>query len=145
MDLVIGIGNRLRKDDGIGPALVESLRPIDGAEFHVVHQLTPDLAPRLSEIDRVLFVDAAINAAEITLEPVAPAQGHGIGHAMTPTAFLDLAAIAFDAKPPAWLLAVPGYDFGIGEGLSLEARLRLPEATRTIGMWLGTGSETARV
>ena len=53
MDLVIGIGNQLRKDDGIGPALVESLAERDGVESCIVHQLTPELAMRVCDADRV--------------------------------------------------------------------------------------------
>jgi hydrogenase maturation protease len=145
MDMVIGIGNRLRKDDGIGAALVEALGSVHGAECHVVHQLTPDLAPRLSKVDRVLFVDAAMDGTETRLERVDPARGHGVGHAMTPSAFLGFAATMFDARPSAWLLAVPGCDFGIGEHISSEARSRLPEAARRIEAWLGAESATVRI
>jgi len=140
MDLVIGIGNRLRGDDGIGPALVESLEERPGLERHVVHQLTPDLAPRFGEADRVLFVDAAIDRRELDLDRLAPSEARGIGHALCPAAFLDLAARLYDAAPPAWLLSVPGSDFEIGEALSPEAAARLPEARRRIEAWLEAGS-----
>jgi len=142
MDLVIGIGNRLRKDDGIGPALVEALGSTPGVECHVVHQLTPDLALRLSEADRLLFVDASIDGTEIALERIEPARGHGVAHAMSPSAFLDFAAAVVEAIPPAWLLTVPGHDFGIGERLSPEARSRLPEAVRRAQAWLASATVT---
>ena len=136
MDLVIGIGNRLRKDDGIGPALVESLVGRDGVESFIVHQLTPELALRVCDADRVLFVDAALQGDEVRLEAVDASPQRGIGHALTPAGLLDLAATAFDASPPAWQLTVPGSDFGLGETLSDRAVARLLDAAQRIHTWL---------
>ena len=50
--LVIGIGNPLRGDDGVGPLLAEQ------AGGRSVHQLTPELAAELAELEAVLFIDA---------------------------------------------------------------------------------------
>jgi hydrogenase maturation protease len=136
MDLVIGIGNRLRNDDGIGPTLVECLDGRPGVEAHVVHQLTPELALRLGDADRVLFVDARLDGSGIRLETVAAAPPSGLGHTLTPAGLLDLAARAFGAAPPAWLLSVSGHDFGFGEDLSPGAIARLPEAAQRIDAWL---------
>jgi len=139
MDLVIGIGNRLRRDDGIGPALVESLGRRPGVEHHAVYQLTPDLVSRVGEADRVLFVDAAIDGHELRLDRLAPSEARGLGHALMPGAVLHLAARLYGVAPPAWLLSVPGRDFEIGEELSPEATARLPEAMRRLEAWLEAG------
>ena len=75
--LLIGIGNPLRGDDGVGPWLVETWgrrRPRRGAvhgaqrgeggdllarlQVRVVDQLVPELAAELAAVRRVLFVDA---------------------------------------------------------------------------------------
>jgi len=144
MDLVIGIGNRLRRDDGIGPALVESFGERAGAEFRVVHQLTPDLAPRVGEADRVLFVDAAIDEAETCLRPVEGDASRGIGHTLAPAGLLHLVTTLYGVTPPAWVLAVPGSDFEIGETLSRDASERLPEARRRIEAWLDAGTVLTR-
>ena len=66
--LVIGIGNPLRGDDGVGWALVEDLEaslpdPGPCLELRVVHQLTPELAVELAEAQRVLFIDAWVPLA----------------------------------------------------------------------------------
>lgn len=140
MDLVIGIGNRLRGDDGIGPALVESLEDRPGLERHVVHQLTPDLAPRVSEATRVLFVDASIDGRKLGITRVMPGEARGLGHALAPSALLDLTATLYGASPPAWLLTVPGHDFEVEERLSAWALADLPEARRRVEIWLEAGS-----
>jgi hydrogenase maturation protease len=96
-DLVIGIGNPLRGDDGVGALLLEELaregageetteqttagngegtlgRGVwspHGAVLKAVHQLTPELALAVAEAGRVLFVDAWANPDR--LEPwIAP-------------------------------------------------------------------------
>jgi hydrogenase maturation protease len=58
-DLVIGIGNSLRSDDGVGWRLArraEHWRP--EAQVRSVQQLTPELAVELAAASRVLFIDA---------------------------------------------------------------------------------------
>ena len=50
--LVIGIGNPLRGDDGVGPLRAEQ------AGGRSVHQLTPELAAELPELEAVLFIEA---------------------------------------------------------------------------------------
>ncbi|CAK6698908.1 hypothetical protein [Synechococcus sp. CBW1107] len=63
--LVIGIGNPLRQDDGVGRWLVEDLEQDSRAQEFLVqlelrpcHQLLPELAADLARSERVLFVDA---------------------------------------------------------------------------------------
>jgi hypothetical protein len=64
--LLIGIGNPLRGDDGVGPWLVETWgrrRAWRGVlparlQMRVVDQLLPELAAELAVVRRVLFVDA---------------------------------------------------------------------------------------
>jgi len=63
-DLLIGIGNPLRGDDGVGPCLLEELaREWQGlgsapADREVVHQRTPGLAPGVAGGRRAVVVGA---------------------------------------------------------------------------------------
>ncbi len=64
-DLVIGIGNPLRGDDGVGWWLAERAEqlppgtPTKGPLLvQTVQQLTPELAAELTDVRRVLFIDA---------------------------------------------------------------------------------------
>ena len=52
--LVIGVGNPLREDDGVGWRLAEALAQA-GVEVHTCHQLLPELAAELGRVDLVLF------------------------------------------------------------------------------------------
>jgi hypothetical protein len=58
--LVIGYGNELRGDDGVGPktAMAVSEWHFPGVKTMVCHQLTPDLAEPIAAAERVVFIDA---------------------------------------------------------------------------------------
>jgi hydrogenase maturation protease len=140
VDVVIGIGNTLRMDDGIGARVVAGL-PSDAAETMIVHQLTPELAERLHNADRVLFVDAAVAGRPVALRRLHLSPTHGIGHAMTPEALLDWTARAYGRAPEGWLLAIVGRAFDVGEGLSREAEEAVPSAIDIACAWLGRSTK----
>jgi len=56
--LVIGIGNPLRGDDGIGWRLAALMPARAGLAVRCRQQLTPELAEELASVERVLFLDA---------------------------------------------------------------------------------------
>src|SRR5579863_2441204 len=63
--LIIGIGNPLRGDDGLGWRAVESLRQIASlqeVETVTCHQLTPEMAESVSRAERVVFIDAYVGS-----------------------------------------------------------------------------------
>ena len=61
--LVIGYGNELRGDDGIGPRVAEAVaaRNHPGVRVRIVCQLVPELAAELAEARTVIFVDALMD------------------------------------------------------------------------------------
>ena len=64
--LVIGYGNTLRGDDGVGPRVAEAVAAmaLPGVRTLGCHQLAPEHAEAISRADRVVFVDAAVDAAK---------------------------------------------------------------------------------
>lgn len=64
--LVIGYGNPLRSDDGIGWRVAEELRGrVDASRIEVIEcrQLTPEMAEQIRTAGLVVFVDAAAEGA----------------------------------------------------------------------------------
>ena len=60
--LIIGYGNPLRGDDGVGWEVASRLAatiPEEAAHIMTVHQLTPELAESVSEAELVIFIDAS--------------------------------------------------------------------------------------
>jgi hydrogenase maturation protease len=57
---IVGIGNTIRWDDGIGPYLCDKLAalPLRQTVFKIAHQLSMDWLSELSGFDDVLLIDA---------------------------------------------------------------------------------------
>ncbi|NJK78526.1 MAG: hydrogenase maturation protease [Chloroflexaceae bacterium] len=108
--LIIGYGNPLRSDDGVGyyAACLLEASEWSGAAVAVVvcQQLTPELSSTLSEAGRVIFIDAravhsASDVGRIFYEPVQPdpAASPNLTHHVTPAALLTWTALLYGGQP----------------------------------------------
>lgn len=134
--LVIGYGNTLRRDDGVGVevALAVAAMNLPGVNVIARHQLVPELAEPISQADTVIFVDADVAATgRPGLRPIeaAPA-GQTFAHAANPRSLLALSREVFGGNPIAWSLAVPVEDFSFGFGLSPRSEKALDAAVKLI-------------
>jgi hydrogenase maturation protease len=130
--LVIGIGNPLRGDDGIGALLAEQ------AGGRSVQQLTPELAADLAELEAVLFIDAWLApvgaAPQLTL--LSPAAASGDSHRLEPAELLAMSQALYGRAPEAHLLRVPAHAFAHGTALSVELQAALPAALALLHPWM---------
>jgi hydrogenase maturation protease len=143
--VVIGYGNELRRDDGVGPRVARAVAEwgVPSVRALAVHQLTPELAELLAGADDALFVDAAAGGGRggVRVRPLQPApDGVTQGHAGTPGALLALADSLYGRHPWAWLVTIPAHDLGFGEELSPEADEGMQQALRHIRRWVGRGA-----
>ena len=124
--LVIGYGNTLRRDDGVGPRVAEAVAALGwpGVQTIACPLLTPELAEPVARARAVIFVDAAVDAPrEVQLRSLAPAESSRIlAHAADPRTVLALARDVFGHAPEAWWLTIPIDDLGIGDEFSPLAR-----------------------
>ena len=122
MVLVIGYGNTLRSDDGVGPKVADAIAALNLPDVHALScgLLTPELADPVARATMVIFVDAAVDAPrEVRLRELAPAESSQImAHAADPRTLLALARDIFGHAPPAWWLTIPVQNLGVGEELS---------------------------
>ena len=134
--LVIGYGNELRSDDGVGPKVATAIgaKNLSGVCAISCHQLTPELAEPISKAGTVVFVDAAIGASsEIALRPLAPTEETQVmTHTADPRSLLALARDVFGRCPNAWWLTVPAQNLAFGEELSPVAERGLARAIEEI-------------
>ncbi len=126
---MIGFGNPGRRDDGLGPAAAERLqaRGLRGVSCDANYQLNIEDALAVSRHDVVVFVDAARGLREpYAFTPVRPAPAlPAMSHALGPAAVLALATELYGRTPEAWILAIRGHRWTIGEGLSAKAEKNL--------------------
>jgi hydrogenase maturation protease len=134
--LVLGYGNTLRRDDGVGPKAAEAIAALNlpGVLALSLPLLTPEIADPISKSKTVVFVDAAVDAPrEVQLRKVVPAESSQImAHAANPATLLAVARDLFGHSPDAWLLTIPIADVGIGETFSPLAQSGLTTAIDTL-------------
>jgi hydrogenase maturation protease len=123
--LVLGVGNPLRADDGVGQAVVERLGLMlapDAAELRAVYQLTPELAADIAGARLVVVVDAsvAVPPGEVAVRDLAPgsAGGEPFSHSVDPAGLVALARALYGAAPRMVLVGVGPRSLEAGEGLS---------------------------
>lgn len=135
--LVFACGNPSRGDDALGPLLVarlERLRDagrLQGVDLLTDFQLQVEHALDLEGRETVIFVDASASGiGPFAFVPVAAERDVGYtSHAMSPGAVLQVfRQTTGQEPPPSWLLAVRGYEFGLGEPVSRRAHDNLGAA-----------------
>jgi hydrogenase maturation protease len=141
--LVIGYGNTLRGDDAVGRLIAEAIADweLPGVTALSVHQLVPELAADIAEADRVVFVDAAVAAADasdVDLSPVEPTESdRAQTHFVSPGGLVALTEVVYGSRPECLLVCVPGVQFDVGEGLSQAARGAMDRALKLVRDLLG--------
>jgi hydrogenase maturation protease len=138
--LVIGYGNSLRGDDGIGPAVGEGVAALglSGTRVIIVHQLTPELAADLAGARLAVFVDAAhggepLRAARIEAATTSAA----MSHTADPHGLLALCSAVYQKCPETWLVSAAGSDFDFRDGLSSTGRENAQKAIDYIEYLIG--------
>lgn len=142
--LVIGYGNTLRSDDGVGYRFAEEVEQwqMQGVRSLPVHQLTPELAHDIAQSDVVWLVDAiAPDALPETLsdscspyaqpivQPLLPTpDDQPLGHSLTGRSLLALAQILYQRTPTAYWMLIPCQTFEFGETLSALTEAGLQQA-----------------
>jgi hydrogenase maturation protease len=136
--LVIGYGNSLRGDDGAGPEAARLVGKLDlpGVTVIECHQLLPEHAEVISQVGRVVFIDAHVDLppGRIEVGGVSVSENPQLGsHASDPESLLALSKALYDRVPEATLIAIPARDFELREGLSDLAADGVAQAIDAVG------------
>jgi hydrogenase maturation protease len=139
--LVIGYGNTLRGDDGVGPRVAEAVGHLGlpGVSTLICPLLTPELADPISRVEKVVFVDAAVDAPkEVQWRHLQPYESSQImAHAADPRTMLALARDVFGHVPQAWWLTIPAVDLGFSEEFSPAVQRDFAVAIKKIQAFCG--------
>ena len=125
--LLIGYGNDLRSDDAVGKRVAEAVAnwKLPSVQALAVHQLTPELTVKLTDVDRAIFVDAytATPDQEVQVRLLESVHTGGIaGHTGDPQSLLALTKVLYSHCPQAWWVTIPGINFEVGDSLSFIAK-----------------------
>src|ERR1039458_5415462 len=134
--LVIGYGNTLRGDDGVGPRVAEAIEKLNlpGVRTLICQQLSPEYADPVSRAHTVVFVDAAVDVPrEVQLRRLEPGESSQLmAHAADPRTMLALARDVFGHAPQAWWLTIPAVNLDFCEELSPETQRGFEDAVEKI-------------
>lgn len=134
--LIIGYGNTLRSDDGVGPRVAEAVEKLQlpNVRTLICQQLSPEHAEPISRAQTVIFVDAAVDAPqEIQFRALVPGETSQLmAHAADPRTMLALARDVFGHAPKAWWLTIPAVNLEFSEKLSPEAQRDCDDAVKKI-------------
>jgi len=146
--LIFTYGNPSRGDDALGPAMFDRLEEhqcgsndLDNVDLLTDFQLQIEHAVDLEDRQCVLFIDAGVSCAEpFELHQLQAERDESFTtHAMSPTSVLAVyKQINQEEAPPAYLLTIRAYEFGLGLPMSEAARTNLDLAFQYIidGKWL---------
>jgi hydrogenase maturation protease len=123
--LVVGYGNPLRSDDGVGPAVAARLAGdprMAGVDIRSEHQLTPELALDASRSSLLILVDAGTGEApgEVSMRrlEVVDDPGSAWTHHLDPSALVGLARELWGSAPPVVMISIGPESLEVGESLS---------------------------
>jgi hydrogenase maturation protease len=137
--LVVGYGNPLWGDDGVGWHAAGRLAAdprLAGARVLARQQLVPELAVDLAQASLVILVDAAVGAEPGSIQvrrvqPRRPAAG-AWSHQLDPESLAGLAESLYGPAPPIVLVAVAAASLDPGERLSAPVERALPEVVEAV-------------
>ena len=131
--LVIGYGNVLRADDGVGWHVAERLaddpRLLRATLLHV-HQLTPELALDVSQASVVVLVDAqhGPDPGTFRVDRVAPVEDVATtwSHHLDPSSLVGLARELYGSAPEVYTVGVGVASLDAGDELSPAVEAAVP-------------------
>lgn len=129
--LVIGIGNLLRGDDGLGPQTVSLLDEIgfDGRDVSTLTlpQIDITLVSSLASVNYAIFIDARVcdSGDEVKIVQYLPSEQDAYpshtSHALSIPSVIEITRKLYGRAPACYLVLPSGYEFSIGERLSPKA------------------------
>lgn len=140
--LIFTWGNPSRGDDALGPALYDLLEDyqhktgeLAEVELLTDFQLQIEHAVDLEQREYVLFVDAGISCVEpFEIRKLQAERDDSFTtHAMSPASVLAVYKQVNGCEPPpAYLLTIRAYEFGLGKEISEQAKVNLQRAYQHI-------------
>jgi hydrogenase maturation protease len=137
--LIVGIGNPIRSDDGIGSYICEKITTMNmaGVETFCIQQLQIEFIETFSRYDVVMIVDASVNGSDAEITPIQKGPSSiPSSHHMHPQELSSIAELTMNISPEYVLCSVKGINFDFGEDLSETAIRNANTAISLILQWI---------
>ncbi|HXK58966.1 MAG TPA: hydrogenase maturation protease [Acidobacteriota bacterium] len=137
--LIVGYGNPLRGDDGVGPEIARRLgAELQDPDIEILTELQPrpELAELMSQSQLTIFIDASAESqpGEIRVEEVRPPETphQRFTHQFAPPMLLTTAKVLYGRIPRTYLVSIGGERFELSEGLSDAVHQAIPKAIEAV-------------
>ncbi|WP_342597569.1 hydrogenase maturation protease [Cyanobacterium aponinum UTEX 3222] len=136
--LVIGYGNSLRSDDGIGQKIAIALSQLNLKNLSTIatHQLTPELVEKIIQFEQVIFIDAQINSEKIQINKIDNINSYpqqNWTHHLNPISLINLTNKLYNKFPQGWLITIPIKNTNFGEQISPEVQIMADNIINNLG------------
>jgi hydrogenase maturation protease len=149
--LVVGYGNALRTDDGLGwhaARLLAGDPRLDGVDVLQRHQLTPELALDVSTAALVVLVDATRHCppGTFTMYRVERADDAATiwSHQLSPSSLVALAYELYRRVPDVFVVSCGVESLEIGDGLSPPVEAALPRVVDAVAEFIASATAVRR-
>ena len=140
--LVVGYGNELRRDDGAGRWVADRIEALElpGVAVRSMSQLTPELALEVAGRDLVIFVDADVDATDLTVRDIKPdpAGGKTMTHHGDPATLLAMVPAVGEPPRQAQVVSIPASDLEMGFEMSAATEAAAEAAVKHIAALLSS-------
>lgn len=138
--LIVGIGNTIRGDDGIGAYVCSAIDHLDmkGVQTLIVQQLDTGLIDELLSTDKIVLVDAAVSGEDVRFYLLNDDVGYpiSVSHHINANLLASLITKLYGKKLNLMMCAVKGENFDMGQRLSVTAKQNADNAVGLIVNWI---------
>ena len=121
---LIGVGNILRCDDGIGAYICNQIEHLGlaGVDCLIVQQLQVELVEDILDYQLVIIADASLSDSEVDLSPLNQFEaGLASSHQIDAGMLFSVAKNIYQKELNIYICAVKGNDFSIGDTIKTAA------------------------
>lgn len=138
--IIVGIGNTLRGDDGIGAYVCSAIdqTKIEGVQTLIVQQLDTGLIDEFLKADKIILVDASVEGDDVNFYRPETEESFSVAssHHVNANILSSLIKKLYEKEINIMLCAVRGESFDMGEELSAIAKQNADKAAGLIVNWI---------
>jgi hydrogenase maturation protease len=142
MILIVGVGNILRSDDGIGAFVIQKISELKlpAVELQVTHQLHLESIEKFLDYEKIIVVDAACIGADYDFQKIELTSTDptlSSSHHLSLQLLLALSKKLYNHDTDLFLCSIKGINFEIGETISPQVHSCVPYVLGLISREVG--------